>query len=271
MVSYSFRTTGLSIQTLEKVIYIDLLAAADQPHSNVEMITLSIDDDDKAMLSALFSDESQHAVVLDAELAEHFLPIYKFFSMAMSRFSKPDGTFMVPVEAIETAGDLFIPLMKKSHKLVTRISNEAFDQEGADIVGYRVMNHVINHTGPHRELVQMREVLVPASLEFGTTGRDDYDYWFPFMVVGDEICFCSIVGSPTLIKNLPEDNPSYKNVWTGRTFWLPTGDAQITYDGDNAIGQFEHDGAVNRFALTDTGAIPLYAPYLGIGELPANS
>ena len=267
MVSYSFRTVGLSIQTLEKVIYIDLLTAANQPHANVEMVTLSIDDDDVATLAALFNDESQHAVELTQDLAEHFLPIYQFFSAAMNRFSKPDGTYMVPIEAIETAGDLFIPLLKKSHKLVTRISKEAFDQEGAEIVGYRVMNHVVNHCGPNNELVQMHEVLVPCGLEFGTTGRADYDYWFPFMVVGDEICFCGITGSPTLIKNLPDDNPSYKNVWTGRQYWLPTGDAQIVYEGDNAVGTFEHGGAVNRFALTSTGAIPVYAPYLEYGEV----
>ena len=52
MVSYSFRTAGLSIQTLEKVIYIDLLAASNQPHSNVEMVTLTVDDDDVATLAA---------------------------------------------------------------------------------------------------------------------------------------------------------------------------------------------------------------------------
>lgn len=268
MLQQSFRTKDFSIQTLEKVIHPELLELANQPHSNVEMVSLQISDDGVATVAALFVDDTQQSHILPEEDVEHFKHVFNFFSKAMNRFHKPDGTYMVPIEAIETAGDIFIPLLKCSHVLVNRISDEAKFADDADIVGYRVMNHVVNHTGPNRELIQMREVLVPTSLGFGTTGRDEYDYWFPFLVVANEICFCGTIGSPVLIKSLPEDNPTYKNMWTGRTYWLPTGDAQIVYENDRAIGTFEYEGVVNRFALTDIGAIPQHAPYLGISSDP---
>lgn len=267
MLIHSFRTTDLSMETLQRLVHPELLSLAGQPHANVTMLGLEVVDDNVYHLTAIFGDDVQVSYALESEAdVEHFKAVFGFWAAAMNRFHKEDGTYLIPMASIETAADMLIPLLKTTHKLVTRISDTAMFTDGADIVGYRVMNHVINHTGPNKELVQLREVLVPTSLQFGTTGHQDFDYWFPFLIVADEICFCGIVGSPVLIKALPEDDRNYQPRWTGRTFWLPTGDATIVYEGDNAVGKFEYEGDINRFVLTDTGAIPIHAPYLGYVE-----
>lgn len=269
MIKYSFPTAGLSLQTLERITHPIAMEDHGFSHSALESVAFYRDDTAPGVLEMRFKDvEGEVSYLLpDQEESDHFKAIYEFYSQAIATFIRPDGSEMIPMAAIETAADKFIPLIKcGTHKLVPYISNEALWSEGADIVGYRIMNHVMNHTGPNRNLVMLKEVLVPCSLSIGTTGREDYDYWFPFLLVANEICFCGTVGSSVLVNNLPVDNPEYANVWTGRVFWVPSAGAKIEYSGANAVGSFEFQGDVNKFALTDTGAVPIYAPYLGVGE-----